>query len=618
MVAADARFVPVLVLTRTERSKAPPIWGTDLGGRSFLHGLCDHLQSVFQTQPLTLLAHEDDVAAICSTLETRDPQSLRIISTPYADPLRRLAAFLDFERAATAIAFLSEDVFLLPASVLSALTAAAPSAAPFLTYATPFRRAAVFCASRDVALKGAVFPRASPRSVRQALVSAAYSLGAAVRPVAVSRVLEVEEADMPGLFKTDQDVRPEHLYAVDGCDGSERVAALIQMERREMRELVGDGRADPCLAPGDRRRGVVVVSTSTVIAGCHRAWVELAPYLAASKEFRFTFLLGRPGALSERLAASGATVVSGRAGLAPDDPHDAQLMFSMMNSPQVEIVHFDGSDNGAWPWAAKAAGKHVVQHVRVLDPSAYRSSLLVADLVLSVSKPVLEAVSAVSGWNGHSRLLPDGIDLAYWKAGAGATAPPVSPARGEAVAKQLFYPARISRLKRQHLALDVLAALVRAGENYHLVLCGDPDDDVGYYDQLKDHVASNSALLGSRVTWLPFTDDLRALYLDADYVLALSQVDALGMAILEALIMNKCVVAIDGGGVRDFEDLGGCLHLAGKDADAEGVAGLIRSLSTHTCRSIAADRLEAWSAAQRAAELCDYYSTWPASNGSSL
>jgi glycosyltransferase involved in cell wall biosynthesis len=432
-------------------------------------------------------------------------------------------------------------------------------------------------------------------------------MAAVVKPVSIARLFGIGDGDLPSLFKTDEDLRINHILTVHQEDGVHRIHALRMLEQTEMADFSACGyRYTP---NHDGRQGVLVVSTSTATAGCHRAWVELAPYLVRSEEYRFVFLLGRPGTFSERLAQLGAAVITGRSGLSPEDPHDAKLVSLLVHSSDFEIVHFDGGESGAWAWSAKAAGKHVVQHVRVLEPTGYRSSVAAADLVLAVSEPVLAAVRTLSGANSRTELLPDGIDLAHWTTPVGSPQT-VLDSRSHADARKiLLYPARISRPKRQRLALDVLLLLAGEGHEYRMILCGDPDEDVSYYDELKDYAATNSDLLTDRLTWLPFQNDMRPLYRVAHCVLALSESDALGMSILEALAMQKCVVAIDSGGVGDFRAVGGCLHLAGRGAGADEIGQLIVSLGTHQCKSSSAEgKLADWCADRRARTLFQLYS----------
>jgi glycosyltransferase involved in cell wall biosynthesis len=165
-------------------------------------------------------------------------------------------------------------------------------------------------------------------------------------------------------------------------------------------------------------------------------------------------------------------------------------------------------------------------HYRRQMPRAYRR----ADAVVAVSRHAAELLTARSGLDpAKTSVAPLGADT--WPV---RTRRPPTEGR-----RSLLVVGTLAPYKRIELAIDVVARLATAGEDYELVLAGGAWP--GYGSDIDD---LGRRRLGDRWRWLgPVVDELPDLYADSHALLALSSCESFGLPALEAMRAGLPVVA---------------------------------------------------------------------------
>ncbi len=116
----------------------------------------------------------------------------------------------------------------------------------------------------------------------------------------------------------------------------------------------------------------------------------------------------------------------------------------------------------------------------------------------------------------------------------------------------LLLPGRGTRLKGHAAAIDLLGALVQAGENVALWMPGaEADGRERYLDELRARAAALA--VDDRVVASPLRDDMRDVMATADLVLQLSdKPEAFGRTVAEALSLGRPVLGWSQGGVGEL------------------------------------------------------------------
>ncbi|AFU99717.2 glycosyltransferase family 4 protein [Simiduia agarivorans] len=118
--------------------------------------------------------------------------------------------------------------------------------------------------------------------------------------------------------------------------------------------------------------------------------------------------------------------------------------------------------------------------------------------------------------------------------------------------KVLCLPGRITRLKGHLDFLDMLHALVRAGEPVAgLIVGGEDPRRMGYYQEIKARV--EELQLEDLVVFTGHRRDIRDIYAVSDLIFSLStKPESFGRTVLEPLAMGRMVVGYDHGGVGEI------------------------------------------------------------------
>ncbi|HZX72610.1 MAG TPA: glycosyltransferase [Rhodanobacter sp.] len=295
--------------------------------------------------------------------------------------------------------------------------------------------------------------------------------------------------------------------------------------------------------------------------GAERSALEIARALVQAGHRSVVISAG--GRLVEQLLAEGSehiTLDLGRKSLRTLGQLGA--LRRVLRELKPDIVHAR-SRLPAWMgwWALKgmAARPHFVTTVHGFNsPGRYSSILLRGERVIVVSQTLRDYVLSHYPWlePGRVRVIPRGIDpdaFPYghrpddaWHKAFFAEFPALTGA------PLLTMPARGTRLKGHHDAVELLADLKRRGIEARLLLLGviEPGREA-YVAELQELIRLRGVT--SQVVLSPPRDDIRDIYAVSALVLQLSnQPESFGRTVVEALSLCRPVLGYAHGGVGEL------------------------------------------------------------------
>lgn len=189
----------------------------------------------------------------------------------------------------------------------------------------------------------------------------------------------------------------------------------------------------------------------------------------------------------------------------------------------------------------------------------------------AVSHAAAERVQRVFG--GRVAVLPNGLDLATWAPPAAAPASGAPAVDGGPL--RLVATMRLAPRKRAAALVDLVAeavAAVGAGV-VHLDLVGDGPLRGRIEAQIERLGLASVVTVHGRLT----RSEIRELYADSAVFLAPAELEAFGIAALEARAAGLAVIARRGTGIEEFvsDEVDG-LIVSGDDAMADAVVRLVR------------------------------------------
>ncbi len=214
---------------------------------------------------------------------------------------------------------------------------------------------------------------------------------------------------------------------------------------------------------------------------------------------------------------------------------------------------------GWWALKGMTPRPHFVTTVHGLNsPGSYSAILMRGERVIAVSQPLRDYVLSHYRWLEPSRVrvIPRGIDpVAFpyghrpdeaWSKAFFAEYPML------AGAPLLTLPARGTRLKGHHDAIELLADLKRRGIEARLLLLGviEPGREA-YATELRELARARGVI--SQVAMSPPRGDIRDVYAISALVLQLSnQPESFGRTVIEALSLCRPVLGYAHGGVGEL------------------------------------------------------------------
>jgi glycosyltransferase involved in cell wall biosynthesis len=301
----------------------------------------------------------------------------------------------------------------------------------------------------------------------------------------------------------------------------------------------------PALHSGGAERSALEVARALVQAG-HRSVVisaggRLAGQLQSEGSEHITLDLGRKSLLTlTRIGALRRVLRE----LKPDIVHARSRLPAWM---------------GWWALRGMASRPHFITTVHGLNsPGRYSAILLRGERVIAVSQTMRDYVLSHYRWlePGRVRVIPRGIDpVAFpyghrpddaWQKAFFAEYPALTGA------PLLTLPARGTRLKGHHDAIELLADLKRRGIEARLLLLGviEPGREA-YVAELRNLIRLRGVT--SQVVLTPPRHDIRDIYAISALVLQLSnKPESFGRTVIEALSLCRPVLGYAHGGVGEL------------------------------------------------------------------
>ena len=214
---------------------------------------------------------------------------------------------------------------------------------------------------------------------------------------------------------------------------------------------------------------------------------------------------------------------------------------------------------GWWALKGMAPRPHFITTVHGLNsPSRYSAILLRGERVIAVSQTVRDFVLSHYAWMEPAkvRVIPRGIDPAAFPYGHrpddGWTKAFFAEYPTLAGAPLLTLPARGTRLKGHHDAIELLADLKRRGIEARLLLLGviEPGRET-YLAELRDLIRLRGVT--SQVVLTPPRSDVRDVFAVSTMILQLSnKPESFGRTVVEALSLCRPVLGYAHGGVGEL------------------------------------------------------------------
>ncbi len=253
-------------------------------------------------------------------------------------------------------------------------------------------------------------------------------------------------------------------------------------------------------------------------------------------------------------------------------PRDTAWLAEIIRRRRATIVHLHTfASQVLGTRAAMKTGVPVVRtehSTRVYDdPTCWpfsRWSLARADAVVCISEHVLRVAAARAPWAARAmQVIVNGVDVRHFAPAPRTTIPGDAPLRFVALG-------RLDPRKGLDVALDALARVPGAT----LDIVGD--------GQERAALERRAAQLGieRRVRFVGFVSDVRPSIANADVALSSARAEGLGIALLEAMAMERAVVALPTGGVPEIVVDGETGWLA-RGHDVEALARIMRHAVEH-------------------------------------
>jgi glycosyltransferase involved in cell wall biosynthesis len=295
--------------------------------------------------------------------------------------------------------------------------------------------------------------------------------------------------------------------------------------------------------------------------GAERTALEIARALVQAGHRSVVISAG--GRLTEQLLAEGSehiTLDLGSKSL--NTLTRLGVLRRVLHELKPDIVHAR-SRLPAWMgwWALKGMTPrpHFITTVHGLNsPGSYSAILLRGERVIAVSQTVRDYVLSHYRWlePAKVRVIPRGIDPAAfpyghrpddaWQKAFFAEFPALTGA------PMLTMPARGTRLKGHHDAIELLADLKRRGIEARLLLLGviEPGREA-YVEELRELIRMRGVI--SQVVLSPPRHDIRDIYAVSALVLQLSnKPESFGRTVIEALSLCRPVLGYAHGGVGEL------------------------------------------------------------------
>jgi glycosyltransferase involved in cell wall biosynthesis len=315
------------------------------------------------------------------------------------------------------------------------------------------------------------------------------------------------------------------------------------------------------------KRRILIVEPAALLSGSERALLDLVSHVDPDR-YDITVISTRDAPLNGQLEALGVSVVAADIGMLHRRGFLARMkagieMARIIRSVRPAVIHVNQSGLTAITSIARfGTGIPVISHVRLLDDaivlSRSRSPALRPDACITISRCVADALGSAGGATSPGTAsrptvteILDPFDAEAFTSELNVTRAEMRRKLGINDATHLVLMiGRVCRNKGQDLLLE---AINRPGlENAAVAFCGGPPPDskveLAYFDELRRRAESS----GDRVKFLGNRSDVVDVVNASDVVVLPSRNEAFGRVLLEALALEKPIIASDIGGPSEI------------------------------------------------------------------
>jgi glycosyltransferase involved in cell wall biosynthesis len=284
-------------------------------------------------------------------------------------------------------------------------------------------------------------------------------------------------------------------------------------------------------------------------SGGEESLVRLAAALNSSA-YQLSAIIPQEGLFSRRMRDAGVHVTCLNRELNSPSAYNLLYLRRLIGELNPNLIHFNGLCGRLPIQCAALTGLPIVQHVRNANVAAYGEQLLVASAIISVSGFISQCLRQADVPDSRIHTIYDGIDLVRFD--------PRLFDRN-AARLQLGLPldvplvlmtGRFVKPKRHDLVIEAFRLVRSRIPSAHLVLVGETSAQA---PAVRDEVVAAIAryYLSTAVTFIPFQEDIRLVEAAADVQVLVSDSEALGTCILEAMAMELPVIISDSGGLAE-------------------------------------------------------------------
>lgn len=263
---------------------------------------------------------------------------------------------------------------------------------------------------------------------------------------------------------------------------------------------------------------------------------------------------------------------AGLLGLVREFPHHVHRVARTVAALDADLVYVNTITLPHWVVGSRRARVPVVAHVHESDERIHPAiALALVAPLLAADRIIVVSAAAKSFLCRTFPRLANRIVVVY----NGVPIPNREFALPlEHAPAKLAVIGRFNPNKGQDLAIAAVQSLRQHGRDVRLTLAGSAFAGAEQYERLLRQSVSGSDL-NNRIAFAGFCEDVWGLLSDTDIVLAPSRTDSLPLAVIEAMLAGRPVVAADVGGMRELLDDGRTGLLVGR----EDVAGLTRRVA---------------------------------------
>jgi glycosyltransferase involved in cell wall biosynthesis/spore coat polysaccharide biosynthesis protein SpsF (cytidylyltransferase family) len=303
----------------------------------------------------------------------------------------------------------------------------------------------------------------------------------------------------------------------------------------------------PLIYPGCPKR-ILYVNAFSGFAGAEQVLCDLVHHVDRNR-FELCAITPLEGTLTRRLRDAEVRVTCSGFNFVEERLCNFNFWLSFLKQTRPDLIHQNGPGGMPLLYAAKVLDIPTVLHAHLAPEEVFAEYALAADSVVAVSNFVRQSILQLSVPD-NIRVIHNGIDCNFYDRSLFERTECRRMFRIPPNAKVVVMVARFDPQKRHDLLLKAARAAAESVESFHLVLVGESFGNTKHHDAVRE--MANASGLGSQITWIPFVEDLRPLYVAADVLALCSDREPFGRCVAEAMAMEVPVVATGSGGVPEF------------------------------------------------------------------